>query len=148
MTIKPSKQAAFSLLEVIAAMVVCSIVILSLYAGLSSGFKIMEVARENLRATQVMVEKLETIRLYTFEQISSNGFIPPTFTASYFSMGTNNSGLTYSGTVAISDPPFTASYDEDLKFVEIRISWTSGGVFREREMNTLIARNGLQAYIY
>ncbi|MEO5802945.1 MAG: hypothetical protein ABIR24_05410 [Verrucomicrobiota bacterium] len=148
MKIKLSTRGAFSLLEVIAGMVVCGIVMLSLYAGISSGFNITEVARENLRATQVMVEKLETIRLYTFEQIEAPGFIPPTFSEPYFAIGTNVGNLSYSGTVTISTPPMTPSYSDDLKQVDIQITWTSGGILRTREMSTLIARNGLQAYIY
>ena len=150
MKIKLSRRGAFSLLEVIAGMVVCGIVMLSLYAGVSSGFSITEVARENLRATQVMVEKLETIRLYTFEQIETEGFIPETFSEPYFAIGTNAGHLNYSGTVTISDPPLSPlpSYSDYLKKVDIQITWTSGGVLRTREMSTLIARNGLQRYIY
>jgi type II secretory pathway pseudopilin PulG len=148
MKINLSKRGAFTLLETIAAMAVCGIVLLSLYAGLSSGFSITQVSRENLRATQVMIEKLETIRLYTFDQIEQTNFIPSTFTAPYYSFGTNTSGLVYSGRVTISTPAINTSYSNDLKLVDIEISWMSGGVVRTRQMNTLIARNGLQAYIY
>ena len=148
MKINLSTRGAFSLLEVIAGMMVCGIVMLSLYAGVSSGFNVTEIARENLRATQVMVEKLETIRLYTFEQIGTPGFIPATFSEPYFAIGTNAGHLTYSGTVTISDPPMAPSYSDDLKQVDIQITWTSGGILRTRSMSTLIARNGLQAYVY
>ncbi len=148
MKINLTTRGAFSLLEVLAAMVVCGIVLLSLYAGLSAGFSVIQVARENLRATQVMVEKLETIRLYTFDQIEQTNFIPSTFTAPYYAFGTNQSGLVYAGQVTISPAAINASYSNDLKQVDIQIQWTSGGVLRSRQMNTLIARNGLQAYIY
>ncbi len=148
MRINLSTRSAFSLLEVLAAMAVCGIVLLSLYAGLSAGFAVTQVARENLRATQVMVEKLETIRLYTFDEIERTNFIPTTFESPYYSYGTNRSSLVYSGRVTIGPAPVSASYSNDLKQVLIQIQWTSGGVVRSRQMDTLIARNGLQAYIY
>ena len=148
MKIKLSNRAAFTLLEVLIAMFVVGTVLVSLYAGMSGGFAVTQVSRENLRATQVMVEKLETIRLYTFEQIAVSNFIPSTFTAPYYSYGTNQSSLVYTGRVTISAAPFNASYSGDLKQVDIQIQWISGGVQRTRQMNTLVARNGLQAYIY
>jgi hypothetical protein len=128
--------------------VVCGIVLLSLYTGLSSGFSVMQVTRENLRATQVMIEKLETIRLYTFDQINQSGFIPTTFEAPYYAFGTNVSALVYYGQVTMSDAPISASYSNDLKLISIEINWLSNGTTRSRQMNTLIAKNGLQAYIY
>jgi prepilin-type N-terminal cleavage/methylation domain-containing protein len=148
MKINLTKRGAFSLLEVLAAMLICGIVLLSLYAGISAGFAVTQVARENLRATQIMVEKLETIRLYTFDQIAQANFVPSTFTSPYYAFGTNQSGLVYSGQVTISPAVINASYSNDLKQVDIQLQWTSGGVPRSRQMNTLIARNGLQAYIY
>ncbi len=130
-------------------MVVCGIILLSLYAGLSAGFKITQVSRENLRATQVMIERLESIRLNTFDQLTSPGFVPTqAINEPYYMMGTNSNTFNYSVTVAISNAPITASYSDDLKLVNVKVSWTSGGMLRQREMNTLIARNGLQSYIY
>ena len=148
MKIKLSTRAAFTLLEVLIAMFVVGTVLVSLYAGMSGGFAVTQASRENLRATQVMVEKLETIRLYTFDQIAVANFIPSTFVSPYYSYGTNQSSLSYTGKVTISACPFNALYSGDLKQVDIQIKWISGGVQRTRQMNTLVARNGLQAYIY
>src|SRR5687767_14388252 len=61
---------AFSIIEVLVALAIAGVLFTSLYAGISAGFVVIETARENLRATQIMVEKLETIRLYTWEQIT------------------------------------------------------------------------------
>lgn len=130
-------------------MAVCGIVLVSLYAGFSAGFKITQVSRENLRATQVMIERLESIRLNTFDQLTSPGFVPTqAINEPYYMMGTNANGFYYAVTVAISNAPIAASYSGDLKLVNVKVSWTSGGILRLREMNTLIARNGLQSYIY
>ena len=59
-------ELAFSMIEILVAMVVLGIMFVSLYSGFSSGFAVVQLARENLRATQILQEKMETIRLYTW----------------------------------------------------------------------------------
>ena len=49
--------------------------ILSLYAGFSQGFSIIQTSRENLRATQILVQRMETIRLYTWSQVLDTGHL-------------------------------------------------------------------------
>lgn len=147
MKINPSTRSAFTILEVVISILVCGIVFISLYAGMSQGFKVTKISRENLRATQVMVERLESIRLNTFDQLNSAGFVPTqAVDEPYYTVGTNNGGFNYSVTVAISNAPFATTYSDDLRLVNVTVTWTSGGLLRTRQMNTLIARNGLQAY--
>ena len=150
MKINLSKRGAFSLLEVVAGLVVCGIVFISLYAGLSQGFKITRISRENLRATQVMVERLESVRLNTFDQLNTPGFVPTApISEPYYAVNSNdNGGFNYSVTVAISNAPMATTYTDDLKLVDVKVTWTSGGVLRSRQMSTLIARDGLQRYVY
>lgn len=135
-------------MEIMVAVGVAGIVFLSVYAGLSSGFAIVELSRENLRATQIAQEKMETIRLYTWDQVTTPGFIPTNFTDVFFSGTQSASGLTYTGAVSIVDAPVTESYSNDLKEVTVSVSWASAGVLRIREMRTFISRYGLQNYIY
>src|SRR6266699_5886632 len=78
---------SFTLAEVMVAVLVMSIVVVSLYTGVSSGFALVKLAREDLRATQIMLQRVETLRLYTWSQ-----FTDPT----YFS--TNNSETYYDPT--------------------------------------------------
>lgn len=151
MKINPSPRNAFTILEAVIGMMVCGILFVSLYAGMSQGFRVTQVSRENLRATQIMVERLESIRLNTFEQLNTPGFVPTTpVDEPYYWINTNNSGgLIYSVTVGISNAPVgAASYSDLLRLVNVRVAWTSGGVLRTRQMSTLIAENGLQSYIY
>ena len=151
MKINLSQKSAFTLVEVVAGMVVCGIVFISLYAGLSQGFKITQFAREDLRATQVMVERLESVRLCTFDQLTTPGFVPTNaLEEPYYWISTNDSGgFNYSVTVTVSNAPLSGlSYTNDLKLVNVKVSWVSSGTSRSRQMSTLIARNGLQTYIY
>lgn len=128
---------------------IVSVVFVSLYVGLANGFGVIQLTRENLRATQILQEKCETIRLYTWDQISSNGFIPTNFTAHYYPLtNEDSSGIVYTGSVQIADSSLSESYRTNLKVVRIQLTWQSGSVPRTREMETLISRYGLQNYIY
>lgn len=149
-------MAGVTLIESLVSMGIFGISFFSLYAGISNGFSIIGSARENLRATQVMVEKMETIRLYSWDQINTTNFIPATFTESYYPTtgGTNannsgwSSGVAYRGTVAVGPGPTGLSYSSDLRRVTINVTWDSGGRTQNRSMSTLVTRHGLQNYIY
>jgi Tfp pilus assembly protein PilV len=151
-TSKRRNTNAFSLVETFVASVIILLGMASLYAGITYGFSVTEVTRENLRATQLILEKFETIRLYTWDQLngSNNFVIPTTFTESYAVDTTgNSSGVTYTGNMTITDAPLTCvTYSADLKLVSVTLRWTSAGVPRSRTMQTLVARQGLQQYVY
>lgn len=142
---------AFTLVEVLVAVGVMGVMFLSLYTGLSAGLGVVAVSRENLRATQIMVEKLEIMRLYTWDQINSNGFVPTTFTAYFYpsnAVNSSDAGIKYAGTVTITNAPFSVAYSNEIKQVTISLTWTSGSVTRNRSMQTLVTDNGLQRYVY
>jgi len=145
-----SSKMAYSFIELLVAMAVLGVMFVSLYSGFSAGFAIIELARENLRATQILQEKMETIRLYTWDQINTPGFIPTNFVENFYSVGTNtnSSGLNYTGRVTIASAPVAASYSNELKSVTIEVRWSSARIERTRQMSTLVTRNGLQNYIY
>ena len=141
-------ERAYSLVEVLVAVVVLGIMFVSLYSGISAGFAVTQLARENLRATQILQEKMETIRLYTWDQINTPGFMPTNFVESFYAAGTNTSSMSYTGTVWVTKAPSTNSYSNELKLVNIKLDWVSVDVLRTRQMQTYVTRNGLQNYIY
>ena len=145
---KRSGAAGYTMIEVLVTGVVMAVMFVSLYSGFSAGFAVIQLAREDLRATQILQEKMETIRLYTWDQINQNGFIPTNFLENFYATGTNVSGLNYTGKVVIANAPITESYSNDIKNVTITVEWSSAGVMRTREMSTFVTRNGLQNYIY
>ena len=143
-----ARQAAFSLVEVTVGMGLMGMVTMALLTGFTSGFFTMRMARENLRATQIMLEKTETIRLYSWDQINTPGFIPTNFVAVYDPMDKSNAGLTYQGSMTITDCSLPVSYSNNMKRVTVRLDWVTGGLSRTREFTSYISRNGLQNYIY
>ena len=79
-TSKHKGESAHSLPEAIIAALVVGTMLVSLYAGFSSGFTIVQSAREELRATQIILARMESIRLYTWSQLhDTNNFLKPTF---------------------------------------------------------------------
>ena len=147
----PQARAAhgFGMVDAIMGMAIAGVLFIGLYAGLAFGFNTIKFARENTRATQIMLEKMETIRLYTWTQINSNGFIPTTtFTVPYYAVGSTNGSLVYTGQVLIAGSGLNTSYSNDMKKITVKLSWTTGQTPRSREMSTYVSRNGMQSYVY
>jgi type II secretory pathway pseudopilin PulG len=144
----------FTLVEALFAMGMAGIMFTALYCGLAFGFKLVKMARENSRATQIMVEKMETIRLYTWTQVTNPAFIPSAFTNAYYSVNGTNSGVLYLGRISVTNCPVGAtnagsSYASNMRKVTIQLNWgTLGNTNHTRIMSTYVTRNGLQNYVY
>jgi uncharacterized protein (TIGR02598 family) len=139
----------FSLVEVVIAMAIVGVSAFALLSGISSGMLTMQMARENVRATQIMVERTETLRLYSWDQLNTTNFIQTVFTESYDPVSTNGgAGPTYAGTVTIAAVPMATAYSDEMKQVTVSLNWTTSGINRSRSFTTFVARNGLQNYIY
>src|ERR1051326_604229 len=66
------RERAFTLPEVMLSIAIMSILVVGLYVGLSQGFAVVQVTRENLRGPQILQEETEVIRLYSWDQVLSN----------------------------------------------------------------------------
>ena len=145
-------QIAYSIIEVLVGAGIFGLGFVSLLAGMSSAFSFTQLAREDLRATQIMVEKMEEVRLYSWSQINgSNGYvIPPSFTTSYYPPGLgNSSGITYTGQLSILAANLGgASYSNAMRLIKVNLSWQSGRAPHSRIMSTYVGSNGIQNYVY
>jgi len=140
--------AAFSLVEATVGISILATVGGAMMTGITTGFFTMKMALENLRATQIMLEKVETIRLYNWDEINATNYIPVNFTNSYDPHSLTAGGTVYLGTMTITRAPFTNSYSDNLRQVNITLNWTTGSLPRSRTLATLVARDGLQSYVY
>jgi prepilin-type N-terminal cleavage/methylation domain-containing protein len=143
-------QSAFTLVEVMVASGIMGIIFSTIMGGFWLSFQSVQLDRENSRATQIMLEKTELVRLYNWNQIlgtDTNAMIPTTFTSPFYP-GSNNGGFNYSGMVTIASAPLTETYASDMRQVTIGLSWTSGKVLRSRSMTTSVSKYGLANYIY
>src|SRR6266545_7288489 len=110
-----SRRSAFTLAEVMVGVSIMSIMFLTLYLGFTQGFGVVQGSRENLRATQILQQQAEIIRLYTWEQMDN---VPRTTTWTFYPLGgSGDQGITYTGTVTVTNAPMTESYAADNKLV-------------------------------
>jgi hypothetical protein len=149
----PSSRSAsglpgFTLVEVLVSTGILAMVCISLYAGISWSFSSLENARHRLRATQILAEKLEVIRLYNWDQVNSPGFVPATFTDHYRPEGSPNPGIAYHGTVSIIEAPVQPAYTNTMRMAVVQLQWVSGGIAQQQRLETLISQYGVQNYIY
>ena len=142
-------MAAFSLVEATIGMGIVGTTIATLFSGFTSGFFTMQMARENLRATQIMLERVETIRLYSWDQVTTPGYITPTFTAPYDpEAAEGQQGLVYTGSIRIVPCDVPSSYAADMRKVVVQLNWKTGKLQRTREFTSYISRFGMQDYVY
>ena len=157
---KKKGQQAWSLAEVMISVVILAIVFVSLFVAFSYGFTVIRTTREDLRATQILTQKIEGLRLCTYAQLSTMPN-PFTFTDTYATVGnTNSSSLIYNGTIILSQNPAlptggSTGYRDQVKLVTVTVTWKTPGisandpaVTHTRIMQTQSALFGLQNYLY
>jgi type II secretory pathway pseudopilin PulG len=148
-------QRGFSLVEVAVAAGLIGLMFVALLSGLTSSVANIQFGREQMRATQIMVEKMDIIRLYSWENLNPT-YIPTSFTTTFHpdsgtSGGKNGGGegvgTTYFGSIAITNTAVVEPYAPDLKQVTVSLEWKSGNRTVTRQMSTYVARYGLQNFI-
>ena len=153
-TNRPSRLAvlAFTLSEVLVAVAIVGVSFVSLYAGIFFCFGVTRFERENLRATQVMLQRMEGIRLFNWYQLTNTTLNPTNFLEQYYpgSGSIPASGMFYTGRVEVLpvtlDP--TATYSTNMKQIRVTVEWASGKTPRTRTISTYVSKNGVQNYIY
>ncbi len=145
--------AGYTVAEVVVAVLVLTTISTAYYAALSYGFQVVRSSREDLRATQILMQRTEAIRLCRWTQLTNT----ITFTERYDPLGaTNNTaGTIYVGTISTNAPPSipdSVSYKKNIRLVTVTVYWTNYNgkipVFHSRQMQTEVARYGLQPYLW
>jgi prepilin-type N-terminal cleavage/methylation domain-containing protein len=152
---------AYTLVEVMVSVGLLAIMLSATYPAFILGFASVKTTREDDRATQIVVQKLEGFRLLRFsDQLNYSS----TFLDYYNPTNNNMQGLTngsqgavYYGTMTISTNsttviPSSASYANLVRLVTISVTWTnyvnSAPIAHTRQMQTLSAFYGLQNYLW
>lgn len=145
--------AAFTLVEVMVSSLIGTIIFTALFYGLSQGNYIIQVDRENLRATQIMIGKLEGIRFCTWgstnstSQLFNTNYVSTSFVDYFYPSSIGNSsngvvgGTVYTGTVTIqtnvaggannftfygsgTNTPTPPSYSNQIALVTVTLTWS------------------------
>ena len=149
-------SAAFTLVEIVVGVGLLGIMMAALFAALASGFAIVNTARQDLRATQILTQKTEAVRLCTWTELQ---MLPSTFKDYYKSSGSTNStsGVAFYGTISVTPPTnctpsVPSAYYSNIDLVTISLVWTNylgpQQIVHNRSMQTLVAYYGLVNYIY
>jgi len=144
-----TRQSAYTLPEVMMGVLIMSIMFVTLYLGFTQGFSVVQTSRENLRATQILQQYSELIRLYTWDQLTNGVTLPHPYskTWKFYPLGaTGNQGTTYTGTMSIDSSDLTEGYAAETRKVTFTLSWTSANVIHQRQMTTLVSKYGLHKY--
>ena len=144
---------AYTLVELMVAVAVIGVVLVTFYLALSIGFKMMQHTRENLRATQILVQRAETIRLFNWSQVTSNNYIEPNFMEYYNPFNPTNKGVAFYGTnYPVIPASYPSAYKNNMRLWTITVRWTNYNgsipIPHTRTMQTYVARYGMQSYIY
>src|SRR5215212_4277604 len=91
---RPGLVGAFTLPEAMIAVLIAAVMIGALYSCFTFGYGTVKLAREDLRATQILLQKLEILRLTSYKSVKNSS------STDYFDPGAINKGTVYKVTVA------------------------------------------------
>src|SRR5215472_11463388 len=149
MNIKPAipRKRAFTIVEVLISICIIGIVAAGLMGCFTFSLFAIRMARENQRATQIILERAEAIRCFNWNSLSN---VPTTPVIDYYNPATLSPPL-YTVTTALA--PFSPSgtvpsYASNMQQLTITVSWKTGNISRSRTNMTYIAKDGIQNYVY
>ena len=142
------------MVELLVGTAILGLLMVGVFGVMTMGLSITQMSRENLRATEIMLDKMEGVRLYSWTQVNDSTFLQSSFTNWFFetnNIGTANAagnGIQYTGTLSVVASPFTNSYSANIRSVTVTVNWASGGIARSRTMGTFVSQSGLQNYVF
>jgi len=139
------------LMETVVATLIAGIMLPILYTGAASSFSTALSTRENLRATQIIVQRMEALRLVPYKTLQDPVAYPTNYTEYYNPSGQTNGtrGTAYTITYNWAPGPSSLppSYRTNMLLVTVSASWNSGNVQRTRSMQSYVTRYGIQHYV-
>ena len=144
----PKPQSGMTLVEILMAGAVLGIMASGIFGSFRYGLFTLQLLRENQRATQIILENFETLRLYNWEQLTNGVYtLPDEFYDPQGAAGCQ--GTTYNGTVSITNCTLLSSYAARLRQVTVTLNWTTRGTIpHNRSITTYIAKDGIQNYVW
>ena len=137
---------AFTMIEVVFAVAIVGVLVVALYTAIAASVSLVRTGQENQRVTQILSDKLDTIRLYSWTQVTDGSFLSTNFTVGIDPLLTNSTPY-YTGSIAVVEAPISESYKSNLLQVTVSVTWLSGSRPQSRNMSTYISKYGLQTYV-
>ena len=133
---RPKKKTAFTIVEVIIAIIVLTIAMVALFSSLYSGFNLVNDVREIIIVSSIIQEEIEELRKSFFVNL-------PPYGESAFSNDSLSSLYNASGTVKIDE-----YIDANIVRVAVVVTWYSRlqtDKQKTKRAVTLITRNGINS---
>lgn len=142
--------AGYTIAEVMVAVLLLGLMMVSLFSGFTMGTGTLRTTREDLRATQILSEKMEAIRLCRWDDLIAK--CPSTFTEQYDPTVATN-GTIYYGKIKLDIPTnLPSAYNNNMRLITVSVNWTNIQgrqiVAHTRQMQTQSALDGMQNYIW
>jgi len=146
-----SPSSGFTLVETMVAVITGAVMLAALYSSFAFGYGSVKLAREDLRATQILLQRMETLRLTSFSAIQSGtitDYYDPT------SVTNGNPGAVYTITITTNAPTSSdmpvqpVYYMNKMRKVTITATWTNANQLRTRSLQTYASQSGIQSYVY
>jgi hypothetical protein len=144
--------------EVLVAAAFLGVVLTFLYGAFSVGFGGIQSTRENLRASQILMQRAEALRLFTGGQVHDlNSQGKPLFVErdDPLGVGSDCGAGQYAGYVSGADPAvgaLPAAHPTHMRPVTLTLCWTNyigaKPIVHSRQVATRLARNGAPKYIW
>jgi hypothetical protein len=124
---------------------IVGVLVITLYGALASSVTLVRACQGNERVTQILSDKMDTVRLYNWTQMT-NGFVLTNFVLGIDPLDSASRPY-YTGTIAIVQAPIPEIYKTNLLQVTVTVDWVSDSRPQTRSMSTYVAKYGLQTYI-
>jgi Tfp pilus assembly protein PilV len=128
-----NKLRAFTLVETLFSIMLFGVCAVALLQGVIFGIHRLHDSRMDSRATQILTEQTELMRLCTWGEVQRG--------ARVFRDGD------FIGTVKITNDPMPVSYCSGLCRFDVTVAWMVGRTPHERTWSTYCAKNGLNSYV-
>lgn len=148
-------QRGFTIIEVAMATFVMAFGIASSIIALQTGFRSIDVARDQTLASQIMQSEIERLRLWPWSKstpasvIDSITELPATGTVPLATTFAANATIAakFSVTRTVSNDPIDAT--RNVRYITIAVTWKSyDGRSHTRNFTTMYAKEGLYDYYY
>ena len=148
-------QSGFTILEVAMATFVMAFGIATCIVALQTGFRHIDVARDQTLASQIMQSEIERIRLWPWSKSSPTGVVdsiselPTSEIVSLNSTFASNSAVAAKFSVRRTVTNDPADTTRNVRYITIIVTWKStDGRSHSRTFTTMYAKDGLYDYYY
>lgn len=137
------------------ATVVMAFGIATSIVALQTGFRAIDVARDQTLASQIMQSEIERIRLWPWSKTTPTGVVdsiielPASQAVSLTSTFASNATVAARFSVSRTVTNDSAAPSRDVRYITVNVTWKSvDGRSHSRNFTTMYAKDGLYDYYY